>query len=96
MRHLLASVNYFVSLISREIFHFPHLLFTLPPFTFCPLNNCCFRGRFATGGELYQTFRKLGKRFSTNAFIPSFWSSVAKVEWNNLRSNFTPSASGVS
>jgi hypothetical protein len=27
---------------------------------------------FQRGGELYQRLRKLGKRFSVNAFMPSF------------------------
>lgn len=30
-------------------------------------------------------------RFSRNAFIPSFWSSVANNEWNTRRSNSSPS-----
>ncbi|HYD94192.1 MAG TPA: hypothetical protein VEC01_02610, partial [Noviherbaspirillum sp.] len=34
--------------------------------------NRFFLHRFATGGELYQRFRKLGKRFSKKAFMPSF------------------------
>ena len=40
---------------------------------------------------MYQSPRKLGKRFSINAFIPSFWSSVAKVLWNRRRSKCMPS-----
>ena len=39
---------------------------------------------------------KAGFRFSTNAAIPSFWSSVAKSEWNSRRSNRMPSPSGLS
>ena len=39
---------------------------------------------------------KPGLRFSTNARMPSFWSSVAKSEWNMRRSKRIPSASGVS
>ena len=40
--------------------------------------------------------RKAGLRFSMKASMPSFWSSVAKVEWNSRRSKRTPSARVVS
>src|SRR3954463_16101938 len=40
--------------------------------------------------------RKAGLRFSIKAAMPSFWSSVAKVEWNRRRSKRNPSASVVS
>ena len=39
---------------------------------------------------------KAGLRFSTNAPMPSFWSSVAKIAWNIRRSNRRPSARGTS
>src|ERR1700741_4776627 len=50
------------------------------------------------GGEPHVDYRPLnsGFRFSTNAFMPSFWSSKANSEWNSRRSNFTPSVSVVS
>jgi hypothetical protein len=41
-------------------------------------------------------FLNAAGRFSTKAFMPSFWSSVAKSEWKMRRSKRTPSASVVS
>jgi hypothetical protein len=50
------------------------LLLLIPPCfrDILPRENYLFLHRVATGGELYQRLRKLGKRFSTNAAIPSF------------------------
>jgi hypothetical protein len=41
-------------------------------------------------------FLNTGFRFSTNAAIPSFWSTVANIAENSLRSKRIPSASVVS
>ncbi|CEJ11306.1 hypothetical protein BN1110_01594 [bacterium YEK0313] len=41
-------------------------------------------------------FLKLGWRFSMKAVMPSFWSSVPKVDWKTRRSKRMPSASVVS
>ena len=41
-------------------------------------------------------FLNAAGRFSTKAFMPSFWSSVANSEWKMRRSKRTPSASVVS
>ncbi|MDB5797383.1 MAG: hypothetical protein JWP36_1285 [Paucimonas sp.] len=92
MRRFLYPVNFFVSLFFRcdtkltdlhpcRVLHFWHSL------------ALRFECRFATGGELYQRFWNRGKRFSKKAFMPSFRSSVAKVEWNIRRSKSMPSAS---
>ena len=48
-------------------------------------------------GQLYfQRCLNSGLRFSRNAAIPSFWSSVENIEWNRRRSKLTPSARVVS
>lgn len=90
MRHLLDSVINFVFDFTQKLLIYPALTFCyrhLFHYAFQPLRNvACL-----TGGELYQRLRKFGKRFSTKAFIPSFWSSVAKVLWNKRRSYWTPS-----
>jgi len=53
--------------------------FSRPCFSLRFMSTAFCNARFQTGRALYQRFLKLGKRFSTKAFIPSFWSSVAKV-----------------
>ncbi len=49
----------------------------------------CFRSavsaRCLSRTQIYRCV-KFGGRFSVNAFMPSVWSSVAKAEWNSLRS----------
>ena len=47
-------------------------------------------------GCAHHLFLNFAGRFSTNAAMPSFWSSVANSAWNTRRSNSTPSASDVS
>ena len=74
-------VNIFLNRSAQISFRLP-----LPDVACLPLPAPCFCPRLATGGELYQRLRKVGKRFSKNAFIPSFWSDVANVLWNIRRS----------
>ena len=45
-----------------------------------------------SAGSIYLCLNS-GFCFSTNAFMPIFWSSVANSEWKSLRSKWTPSES---
>ena len=53
---------------------------------------------FGHGGLPLSSYLSLksGARFSTKAFMPSFWSAVPNRPWNRRRSNFTPSVVGSS
>lgn len=91
MRPFIFSVNHFASITSQSFLtprHISKPIFSRSLAIKTVLRNACFQA----GRALYQRFVKFGKRFSIKAFIPSFWSSVANVLWNNRRSYWTPSA----
>ena len=42
------------------------------------------------GRKIRSVMCEVGVRFSTKAFMPSFWSALANSEWNSRRSKRTP------
>ncbi|ENR17466.1 hypothetical protein C064_01805 [Brucella suis 63/252] len=69
---------------------------TLPAVDAHPIRKPFHAGGKRPDISVLQRFLKEGVRLSTKADMPSFWSSVAKSEWNRRRSKRRPSSSVVS